>query len=57
MKVPALWDNEIVASVDLKQIECQIFLKKKWIYWGFAKYGKPCLSAHITREEKCFYRG
>ena len=54
-------------NVDLKQIDCQIFLQPRWAYSGSAENcslgpvgiycGKPCTSPCIAREEELFYKG
>ena len=47
----------------MKQIDCQIFLQKRWIYlelremrFGFCNYDKMHASPHLTREGEGFYR-
>ena len=52
-------------SVDLKQIDCQIFLQQRWVYSGsaencsssFATRVTPCASPQRARDVEHFYKG
>lgn len=64
---------EDYAFIDLKQIDCQLFLQKRWVYmdqqriafhslqpWratGTSPCAKERVSLRVTRKGECFYRG
>ena len=59
-----LWSLYGFQNVDIKQIDCQIFLQERWVYSGSAEFyfrvfnhEEPHRSPHIHEKEPSFIEG
>ena len=55
--------NKLIHGDDLKQIDCQVFLRQRWVYLGSAENCNPRSATLVephacpqqARERECFY--